>query len=814
MARIAEPVWFRARATSAVSDFFDLCEQNLDAAEASARSLERMAGELPAGGVEQEVARTRDRLHQSRRGDWQPYEQFMRELGEQYARSGLAVAAWFAISNTFYETLVGRAVAAHADEPSRLTGVLLVLGEYMERSLALIATEYLATKDQLQRETEMRHTRVLDAALDAVIEIDERGAITELNLAAEQLFGHRKADALGRPFAALIIPERFRDPVIAPLFAAGDPRAARNRVELCALRADGSEIPVELAVVAIAGFDGRCRFTAFVRDLTEQRRAEESLAVQAHALEQAEFGVVISEPVSRVMVSVNPAYLRMTGYAADEMLGKTGDHLVAIASKPDVPGVHRELEAHGHATYALQLRRKDGAILSILASSSTVITRSGNPLRISTVIDISERDRLERARAAAAARLQVLASTAHEFASSSGEIAPLIDLIAQRMTEIVGEGCAVRLISDDGDWLEPSASVYHPDPDKRALARQSLGAARQRLGEGLGGRVAQTGVAILIAEANTAQILAGTPPAFRDLVVRMAATSVLTIPLRSRGRTIGAISLWQTQPGRPYTIDDQHLAQDLADRAALAIDNAALVATLEQRVADRTATLEAVNRELESFSYSVSHDLRAPLRAIDGFGKMLLTDYGANLDDRGRHYLSRIRVGTQRMAQLIDDLLDLARIARVSLTATRIDLSAVAGEVVAEIQKRDPGRSVPIHIAPGLAARADARLMAILLDNLLGNAWKFTAKQPGAEIWFGTEAGAFYVRDTGAGFDMAYADKLFLPFQRLHSDREYDGTGVGLATVHRIVTRHGGKIWADAAVGRGATFYFTLGEVP
>jgi signal transduction histidine kinase len=164
------------------------------------------------------------------------------------------------------------------------------------------------------------------------------------------------------------------------------------------------------------------------------------------------------------------------------------------------------------------------------------------------------------------------------------------------------------------------------------------------------------------------------------------------------------------------------------------------------------------------------------------------------------------------MAQLIDDLLDLGRIARASLTATSVDLSALAGDVLAEIQKHEPDRTVGVHIEAGLLARGDARLVRILLENLLCNAWKFTARQPAAEIHVGAEAGAFYVRDTGAGFDMAYVEKLFLPFQRLHADREYEGTGIGLATVHRIVTRHGGRIWADAALGRGATFFFTLGD--
>jgi len=246
-------------------------------------------------------------------------------------------------------------------------------------------------------------------------------------------------------------------------------------------------------------------------------------------------------------------------------------------------------------------------------------------------------------------------------------------------------------------------------------------------------------------------------------------------------------------------------------KARLVIDHAARVAHLEQRVAERTAALETANRELEVFSYSASHDLRTPLRAIDGFSRMLLADYEGKLDDRAQHYLQRIRAGTQRMSMLIDDLLSLARIRRVPLQVTDLDLSAIAFEVASDLRKREPTRLTPVHIAPGLRARGDAQLIRIVLENLLDNAWKFTAKSPAAEIWLAGDGATFVVRDTGAGFDMAYAEKLFRPFQRLHGAHEFEGIGVGLATVQRIVHHHGGRIWAEGAVDKGAAFFFTLG---
>jgi signal transduction histidine kinase len=242
---------------------------------------------------------------------------------------------------------------------------------------------------------------------------------------------------------------------------------------------------------------------------------------------------------------------------------------------------------------------------------------------------------------------------------------------------------------------------------------------------------------------------------------------------------------------------------------------------LEQRVAERTRELEkraaellAANNELDAFAYSVSHDLRAPLRSIDGFSQVLLEDYGAQLDDAGRDSLQRVRAASQRMATLIDDLLKLARVTRAEMRTERVDLTGMARDIVADIQRTTPDRQVEFAIAPGLEAEGDARLLRVVLDNLLRNGWKYTGKQPQPRVEFTAvdENGdrVFVIKDNGAGFDMKYADKLFGVFQRLHSTAEFEGTGVGLATVRRIITRHGGRIWAEAVVDQGATFYFTL----
>jgi len=270
--------------------------------------------------------------------------------------------------------------------------------------------------------------------------------------------------------------------------------------------------------------------------------------------------------------------------------------------------------------------------------------------------------------------------------------------------------------------------------------------------------------------------------------------------------------LWESKKARLV------MAADVTERARAQQQIFELNQTLENKVEERTAQLGAINRELEAFSYSVSHDLRAPLRGIDGFSQAVMEDYAQLLDEKGKRYLSRIRSATQRMGHLIDDLLNLSKISKSAVNRVPVNASEIAEELVAELREKSPARAITVEIEQGLQMYADPGLLKIVLQNLLENAWKFTSKTESPIVTIKKVArdgqDGMAVSDNGAGFDMQYAHKLFGAFQRLHAATEYEGTGIGLATAQRIIHMHGGKIWAEGSVGQGATFYFSVGERP
>lgn len=312
-------------------------------------------------------------------------------------------------------------------------------------------------------------------------------------------------------------------------------------------------------------------------------------------------------------------------------------------------------------------------------------------------------------------------------------------------------------------------------------------------------------------------------PRFTPLFPRPDIKTAIVMPMLVGGRLIGILNVNSTHARRPFALGQVKALGILASAGASALQNAFLYrelhelnTSLEQRVKERTARLEMVNKELEAFSYSVSHDLRAPLRGIDGFSAILVEDYADKLDDGAKEHIKRIRSSAKRMSELIEALLGLSRLNRAEMRIGDVDMTALAGSIAAEFRERNQSRQVEFRIDENIVSKGDLRLLRVVMENLLGNAWKYTSRKENSIIEFrkitqGDQI-VYFARDNGAGFDMKYAGKLFAPFQRMHPSTEYEGTGIGLATVQRIVERHGGRIWAEAEPGEGATFYFTLGE--
>jgi signal transduction histidine kinase len=412
-------------------------------------------------------------------------------------------------------------------------------------------------------------------------------------------------------------------------------------------------------------------------------------------------------------------------------------------------------------------------------------------------------------------RLQALAESALLFAEASTDLTRLLGVIARRFSELVGEAANIRLI--EGDALVPVAT-YHPDPEIDDYLRVYHDKTPLKLGEGISGKVIATGEPYYMPELNLEQLKQRVAPGFISIFEKVGITGMIVVRLRARGINLGYLSLFRTSASRsPYTRDDLHLVKDLADRAALAIDTSRLVEDLERRVAERTEALETANRELEAFAFSVSHDLRSPLRAIDGFSLMLEEDHGSKLDDDARDLLAVIRKNAQHMSHLIEALLRLSRLGhRAIQPVSEVDMRDVVETVLAGIRTANPTLVIDLRIGELPTAIGNVELLRQVWTNLLDNAVKYSRRRPVAivEVAGRRESGElrYTVTDHGAGFDPKYASKLFGVFQRLHNNAEFEGTGVGLALVQRIVSRHGGRVWAEGRLDIGATFGFGLPE--
>jgi signal transduction histidine kinase len=420
---------------------------------------------------------------------------------------------------------------------------------------------------------------------------------------------------------------------------------------------------------------------------------------------------------------------------------------------------------------------------------------------------------LERAIAARRLNVQYTVSRLLTQAASFAEAAPkLLQVVCEGIQWDVG---ALWLADDSGEhlvcaemWRQPGVS----ESEFTVLTQRG----KVLPGFGVLGQVWQQGDLVWLPDMTTAPTMVR-----RDAAAQAGLRAGIWVPIRVEGQVVGALEFFgregwkRSEETASMLVAISSLVGQFLERVRAEDALRTLNAELERRVSDRTAELAAANQELEAFSYSVSHDLRSPLRTIDGFSQAILEDFGAALDEECQDYLRRIRGASQRMSQLIDDLLRLSRVMRTEMRREEVDLSQLARTVAADLQRASPGRQgVQFAIADGIKANGDERLLRVALENLLGNAWKFSSRQEEANIAFGQMEqhgrAVYFVRDNGAGFDMAYADKLFGAFQRLHSPAEFEGSGIGLATVQRIIRRHGGQVWAEGRVGQGAVFFFTL----
>jgi PAS domain S-box-containing protein len=629
-------------------------------------------------------------------------------------------------------------------------------------------TERKLTQEAL-RVNEERFRAYVEQAADPIFVHDFSGRFIEVNQQACAALGYSREELL-----KLTVCDVERDFDLTRAQAAW---ATVTPDQHCTLsgrqqRKDGTTFPVEVRFGCF-DLDGERRYLGLVRDITERQRAEDELKKSQErlvlALESAQMGTFHVDMTTGSYVDISDTLKKQLGFAPEDPI--TPPDVLKIRHPEDselmTAAMRQSLENREDLHTEYRYVWPDGSVHWIASNGRPIFSDTGEAIGLIGVTqDVTERKLAEAALMENEERFRTMANAIPHLAWMA-EPNGFLFWYNQRWYEYTA-----TTPEDMEGW--GWQSVHDPDVLPRVM-------------EGWTGAIAS-------GEPFEMEFpLRGGDGVFRPFLTRV-------FPQKNAE---GHIVRWF---GTNTDISQMRAAENQIRL---------LNTDLERRVEERTVQLEAANRELEAFAYSVSHDLRAPLRSIDGFSQALLEDCSDNLGSEGKAYLGRVRAASQRMATLIDDLLSLSRVTRSDLSRQPVDLSALAGLLCIELAAAHPDRrAVETVIAPGLHIEADPRLFRVVLENLLGNSWKYTRKHGKARIEVGrTEyegKPCFFVRDDGAGFDMAYAEKLFAPFQRLHAQQEFEGTGIGLATVQRILMRHGGRIWAESAVEQGATFYFTI----
>jgi PAS domain S-box-containing protein len=628
------------------------------------------------------------------------------------------------------------------------------------------------------RETKQR-LRLLSDASEEGIAVHRNGVIIEANDALARLFGYELSAMIGMHAKMLATPKSWK--VIQKHIA----QKYGKPYESMGVRKDGSTFICSL-IGKPYKYRGRALRISVFRDITDRRRAEDELRHEERrfkTLAEQSSDIIVFVDRNGIVTYENPAVEKLLGLKPEERIGVNifdrihPDDLKFARDAFNTFIVNKSSRNMNAPVREIRLRHHDGSWRMFETAASKLLHNNIVESVFINLRDITERKQVEAEKETA---LEAVRESDLRFRKLSSHVPGMIYQFMRKpdgtysspfSTEAINDifGCSPQDVHDD---FSPIAKVILP--------------------EDLNGLISS---------------------------IEYSAQNMTPWKHEYRVQIPGQPIKWLLGLSTPEKMADGSIIwhgfnTDITERKLAEEELKKYHEHLEELVRERTTKLEASNKELEAFSYSASHDLRAPLRSIDGFSRALLEDYENKLDIQGKDYLRRIREATGHMTELIDDLLQLSRITRTEINLERTNLSHIARFVMDELWKSQPKRNVEIIIADDLEETADSRLIHIVFENLLGNSWKFTGKQSQAVIEFGFikdgDRKVYFVRDNGVGFNMAYADRLFAPFQRLHSNDEFPGTGIGLAIVQRIIHRHGGQVWLEGNIGEGATCYFTL----